>query len=764
MATGKRPFVGETQASVISAILRDTPSAVSEINPALPVGLSSIVQRCLQKDPEKRYPGAGEVCNELKALEASLAPARPTRLSRKVWMAIAAALVVAVSVAGWLWHSASRSRFTLDATPEVARLVEQEQARLVAEGEFLKAAALAREGVTALPEDPTFKKLLEKSTWEASFETIPPGADVSLRPYTGDPNAWVSIGKTPLVKIRLAGGAYLFRYAKQGYVTRYEIGWPDGPEPLDQEGSIPADMERVPVYGGTITASLIGLQGLPKVPADNFLIDRTEVANEAYKRFVDAGGYEKRVYWKQPCVKDGRTISWEEAVALFRDRTGRPGPATWEAGSFPTGLEKHPVAGVSWYEAAAYAEFAGKSLPTVYHWAEAAGVFWAHLIVAGSNFRGVETVPVGGEGTLGTWGTYDMAGNVKEWCWNEGPAGKRFILGGGYGEPPDMFIQTDAQSPWDRRPNYGFRCAKVASPPPPEAMARLEPLIRDISKEKPVSDEVFGAYKGLYAYDKAELNAKVEETGTTANDFPWEKVTFNAAYGGERMIAYLYQPRNVAPPFQTVVQFPAIQDEEMVSGRFDPSTMGPGGGPGYVPQSGRVLVMPIYKSTFERRDEWNPNRGVKTAQYRDHLIMWSKDLGRTLDYLETRKDIDSTKFAYLGQSGGAALAPILLAVDGRFKAAALTVGGFWLTHSLPEAEPLNFVTRVKTPTLMLNFRYDESFGLEASQLPFFRLLGTPDKDKKHVVFESGNAFFGPWKDTSRETLDWLDKYLGPVKR
>ena len=65
---------------------------------------------------------------------------------------------------------------------------------------------------------------------------------------------------------------------------------------------------------------------------------------------------------------------------------------------------------------------------------------------------------------------------------------------------------------------------------------------------------------------------------------------------------------------------------------------------------------------------------------------------------------------------------------------------------------------------MLNFRYDESFGLGASQLPFFHLLGTPDKDKKHLVFESGNAVFFPWKDTIRETLDWLDKYLGPVKR
>ena len=69
-----------------------------------------------------------------------------------------------------------------------------------------------------------------------------------------------------------------------------------------------------------------------------------------------------------PFVKDGRAIPWEDAIALFHDATGRPGPATWEVGGYPKGHEKYPVASVSWFEAAAYAEFVGKSLPTAYHW------------------------------------------------------------------------------------------------------------------------------------------------------------------------------------------------------------------------------------------------------------------------------------------------------------------------------------------------------------------------------------------------------------
>jgi eukaryotic-like serine/threonine-protein kinase len=65
-------------------------------------------------------------------------------------------------------------------------------------------------------------------------------------------------------------------------------------------------------------------------------------------------------------------ITWENAMKLFPDKTGKPGPAGWEVGTYPDGKEDHPVTGISLYEAMAFAKFSGKSLPNVFQWSRVA--------------------------------------------------------------------------------------------------------------------------------------------------------------------------------------------------------------------------------------------------------------------------------------------------------------------------------------------------------------------------------------------------------
>jgi len=180
-----------------------------------------------------------------------------------------------------------------------------------------------------------------------------------------------------------------------------------------------------------------------------------------------------------------------------------------------------------------------------------------------------------------------------------------------------------------------------------------------------------------------------------------------------------------------------------------------------VVKSGRVLVWPVLKSTYERGDEQDSDYADESNRYKDHVVMWTKDIMRSVDYLETRKDIDSSRLAFLGHSWGAAMAPIVLAVEPRFKVAVLGVAGLLFQRSQPEADPMQYIRRVQVPVIMINGKYDFFFPYETSQVPFYQLLGTPADHKKLVVHEFGHAV--PPADRARETLAWLDKYLGAVR-
>ena len=144
------------------------------------------------------------------------------------------------------------------------------------------------------------------------------------------------------------------------------------------------------------------------------------------------------------------------------------------------------------------------------------------------------------------------------------------------------------------------------------------------------------------------------------------------------------------------------------------------------------------------------------------MIYWAKDLGRTIDYLETRKDLNLEKLAYYGISTGAYLGNILPAVENRIRVAVLLGGGFEAAKKMPEVDELNFAPRVKVPTLLVSGRYDFYFPLELQNM-MFRSLGTLEKDKRHVVLEGGEIPVLAYDQMVKEILDWLDKYQGPVK-
>jgi dienelactone hydrolase len=752
MVARARPFDGNSAVAIADAILHAAPRDFGEAR--VPGPLKALIRKLLEKEPANRYASASDVESELKTLQGTTTATKKGLLPRVALVAAVVTIIVIAGLAARQWQRTSRERWALGtAAPEIARL-ERER-------DYVKAAALLREAREILPADPTLEKLWTVATLEPTLTTVPPDATVTVHPYLGDAVDWQVLGKTPLKGVRVTITDYIWRIEKAGFAPMVYVGTAGqgGTLKLWPEGDVPPGM--TPVQGRATNLQWpFGLAN--SFRPDDFLIDQHEVTNEDYKRFVDAGGYQKSEFWTEPFVRDGQTIPWDEAVATFLDRTGRPGPSTWEVGDFPKDHAKHPVGGVSWYEAAAYAKFAGRSLPTVYHWFNASqsqqyGKFMAPV----SNFSGSETKPIGTSRLPTGFGTVDMAGNVKEWCSNAGSADQRFILGGGFGDADYMFNMMDAQSAWARRANYGFRTVKLKAPPPPAATTKLELVARDVWKDKIVSDELFEVFRGLYRYDRTTLNAHLDNSQTTT-DWIRETISIDAAYGHERLIVHVFLPKNAAPPFQTVVYFPGAG--ALLSDKFNPALF-TDGDRDFLLKSGRAVIAPIYKGTFERGDDVTAGGpgGNPPVLWRDHVIAWSKDLSRTLDYLETRPEFDRTRLAYHGFSLGGAMGPVMLTIEPRFKAAVLSSGGVWFMRALPEADGTNFAPRVTQPTLMLNARYDHLFPVETGQLPVFRRLGTPEKDKKHVVYDAGHGGL-PHAEEVRETLDWLDKYLGPVKR
>ncbi|MCC6420421.1 MAG: SUMF1/EgtB/PvdO family nonheme iron enzyme, partial [Gemmataceae bacterium] len=475
------------------------------------------------------------------------------------------------------------------------------------------------------------------------------------------------------------------------------------------------------------------------------------------------GGYSRAEYWKDlPFVGlDGEPATWEQVKPLLVDADGKPGgPATWKDGSYPPGEDSHPVRGVSWYEAAAYARFAGKRLPSIYHW-RAASVTggWA---ARRSNF-GPHLLPVEQLRGVEPFGTFGMFGNVKEWCANEDADGRRFILGGAWDEPEYMAVATTAHAPLAREHNFGFRCMAVLpdKEQPEEAwkLVRIRSW-RDFLKEQADGELLdansFQLIRHRYAYESRDVAAV---TLADDDEGPWRhlKVRFDAAYNGadgkpEPLLAHLFLPSHARPPYQVIVYFPGLdafsrEHIKPLAREFRADEL---------VRSGRALLYPVYKGTLERRRKALAN----LREHEELLIQMGQDLRRSLDYLKQRGDVDMDRLGYYGLSLGASNAHFL-AVEDRFRAAVLMAGGMLnlrppreyplldRTHYYPHINP-------KLPVLMVNGTLDTIFPVKESQIPLFKLLGSQIKEhylQKGYGHSANEAAL-------RKAVEWFDRHLG----
>lgn len=628
---------------------------------------------------------------------------------------------------------------------------------LAAIGEYGSAYDLIATAASRRPtDDPQVAQLWNIVSRNLAITSDPPGADVFWQPYANrGKSPWRPLGRTPLREVRVSAGTVRLRLAKPGYKD-LEVAASESTCQLQMENIRTQLPGMVHIPAGPVFAQYAGIGRLGPVSVNDFWIDQTEVTNADYQQFVNAGGYQDPHYWKFRFAENLRALTWHEAMARFIDQSGSQSPAGWSAGAYPKGKGEYPVSGVSWYEAAAYADFAGKALPDVFQWFRAAHTDDSVFLISLSNFNGRGLVPVKGLGALGSFGVYDMAGNVREWCLNESQ-GMRFALGGAWSDPGYMFVEGQKLPSFDRSITNGFRCIRSgrALPTQPQLAASIPPDVSDNVSLIRASDEVWRTSGPLYAYDHSNLSATVESV-TDSEEWRREKVRFRAGYPNQELTAYLFLPKQRHPPYSCVVFVPSGDAFQRTSG----DTIQP---LDFVLRSGRAMIYPILWGTFDRfvsLPSDRANGGYPSPMFiREALIAWRKDLGRTLDYLESRKDIG--EIGYLGVSTGAEFAPVLLAGDGRVRAAVLLSGAMPLQMKLmPESDPVNFAAHMTMPVLMLNGRYDSILSQQAQDW-MLRSLGTAGARKRHIWVDSGHSVLAPEvrNKTIHETLTWLDQYL-----
>jgi len=452
MATGRRPFREEIAPRLIDAILHQAPASPRLSNPGLPAELERMILKCLEKAPADRYQSVTEIAVDLRRLErqsesgaaeppaAAAAPAvaaaAPPRRARVY--ALFALVMIAVAVAAGLIGLERRQ------ARRVAALVAVLEPAAAAGRLDEVSQRIETSGLTLEDLGP----LAAKVAGAISIASDPPGADVTatrVSPVaTLAQRPAIRLGRTPLAGRRLVAGEYLIRLAA-----------PAG-DPLELLATIEAGKELR-------LARSLPSEGLARVDEGApFRIGRHEVTNAEFLKFVAAGGYRDAALWPAGTP-----------LAKLVDRTGVPGPRHWSGGAPAPDKGPHPVTGVTWFEAAAYARWSGKDLPTADQWWRAAlgstgGVFpWGRDVRTAelrANFGLAGSQPVGSHPAgVSPFGCYDMAGNVREWLRDPAPDGKRrIVVGGSWQDPSYMFERSheEAYDPAFASDAIGFRVVK----------------------------------------------------------------------------------------------------------------------------------------------------------------------------------------------------------------------------------------------------------------------------------------------------------------
>ena len=467
MLTGEVPFKGDYEQAVIYGILNENPQLPDKIRTDCPPELNQIVDKTLEKDPIKRYQSISQLTSELDRVQKIKKPG-PEEIKPAKFLPIkylfGGITTILILVAVILYSLQSTDKNLDQLMIQVAPLIEKGNYD-AAFDQFVNSGI----GIADIIDTDLFDQI----AGYISIDSNPQNARISLARIRLTPNLHqdneILLGVTPVINQALIAGEYHLRLSlsvTESISFIFEVSPKDSltifrsisPAAISEAGMVLIDAGKT--FEG---------ESVPE-----FYMDTHEVTNKEYFAFMSAGGYRLSHLWPNKMVIKKTSVPQSVALNSFVDQTGIPAPRHWNGGKYLASSEDHPVTGITWYEANAYALWSGKQLPEWQQWWRAAvdadgRIYpWGNDVTTISeraNFGSVTVISTGSFPLgISPFGCFDMAGNVNEWLRDsnglESPAR---TAGGSWQNPSYMFEPTHAQ-PFQRdysSMDIGFRCVKT---------------------------------------------------------------------------------------------------------------------------------------------------------------------------------------------------------------------------------------------------------------------------------------------------------------
>ena len=633
--------------------------------------------------------------------------------------------------------------------------------KLYDEGKVSKVFSSVKKLLTVYPNNEILKNYFNKSSKYVYLKTDKSNIDVSVM-YNGD-SLYNYLGKTPIDSFLVPNlwNSHNLKLEYNGLLYFKESS--DNHDYIfpDENLNIPDNHK---VFLGR-SFNRMWFQGLEfnKINISPFSMSKYEVSNEQYQKFVDDGGYNNPKYWDFPMNVGGITYDFNSTTKKFVGKYGKSGPANWSYGKHPNGLENHPVTGISWFEARAYANYMELDIPNVFQWLYASGAgvsgIYDAKVLSNSNFNSNQMRNVfdqrGSNEEIN-----NIAGNVKEWLTN--PFGENnieySILGGSFLEPSYYYKNYSSLPPFDRSIGNGIRLINNLKKKRNESIDKkiIPDFYRDITKEPDVSDDVFDLFKSQFDYKDYPLNTNIVISDSFQEGYTLETFSMVAPYESkEKLYGYIIYSNQYKDKYDPVIIFPSASaivrktDEFLTDNLLNNFK--------YLIDEGYAIIHPIYFNTYSRERIFNSWVPDESEEYKEMIIKMGMDYKRSLDYIETRNDFNFKNLSYYGYSLGSRYANFLLAIDLRAKSAFICSGGLRMQKPKKEVDEHYYLRRVKTPIFHIVGKLDGTLGYEDIFIPWKKLVGTNREDL--ITLELEGIGHGIPRDTIiKYHQGWIEKY------